>query len=627
MARDRLKPEKGEVKAAAIIDAMIDGVTIIDLQGRIIDINRATTQQHGYEKEEAIGRTSEELFMAEKDRPKFLKAVRRVSAGKPVKASDYLAIHKDGTEFLASISLSVLKDSEGRPSAVVVVHRDITGRQQAEGALQEDEERFRSLVEATSDWIWEVDPNGTYTYASPKVKELLGYEPDEIIGKTPFDFMPAEEAKRVAAEFAAIVEARRPFSHLENLNLHKDGRIVMLETSGVPIFNANGDWLGYRGIDRDTTERKQAEERLKASEEYSRRLIDSSLDMIISVDMKRRIVEFNQAAEEAFGYTRAEVMGNHVDMLYADPQDGWRVHEIASKAGQFTGEITNKRKSGETFPCFISASILRDSKGEILGIMGVSKDITESKRAEEALVERAAALARAEELQRSRQRIVATQESLRKDIAQQLHGSVQNRLIVLLHRLTELEHAALPGELAAELGDLRQELNGLLESHVRPISHRLYPSILRRGIVPALQSLGDQFEAVLVIEMELDEQLIRREKADRELTTEQTRLAVYRIAEEALANVVKHAKASSVTVGLELSSEGWLCLTVRDDGQGFDVGMASGGMGLLLIQDYAEAAGGACVIRSAPDKGTEVIANVPLASSGAKHSERASPLE
>ena len=138
-------------------------------------------------------------------------------------------------------------------------------RKRAEETLRESEGRFQALTESTSDWIWEVDENAVYTYTSPKIKELLGYEPEEIIGKTPFDLMTPEGVKRVAAEFGAIAEAQKPFDRLENENLHKDGRILVLETSGVPIFDANGDFRGYRGIDRDITERKQTEEKIKAS--------------------------------------------------------------------------------------------------------------------------------------------------------------------------------------------------------------------------------------------------------------------------------------------------------------------------------------------------------------------------
>ncbi|MBW7957253.1 MAG: PAS domain-containing protein [Deltaproteobacteria bacterium] len=133
-------------------------------------------------------------------------------------------------------------------------------------AISESEEKFRGLVEATSDWVWEVDENAAYTYVSPKVRSILGYEPEEIIGRTPFEFMPPGEAERVGREFAAYAGKREPFSLIENTNMRKDGSFVVLETSGSPIFDSNGVFRGYRGVDRDITARKTAEDALRKSE-------------------------------------------------------------------------------------------------------------------------------------------------------------------------------------------------------------------------------------------------------------------------------------------------------------------------------------------------------------------------
>ena len=140
---------------------------------------------------------------------------------------------------------------------------DITDRQRAEEALRASEARFRSLVETTSDWVWEVDPEGIYTYVNPRVKDALGYEPEEVIGKRPFDFMPPAEAERIERVFQAMAASGDAIERLENTNLHKDGRPVVLETSGAPFFDAKGNLQGYRGIDRDITERKKVEEALQ----------------------------------------------------------------------------------------------------------------------------------------------------------------------------------------------------------------------------------------------------------------------------------------------------------------------------------------------------------------------------
>ena len=247
-----------------------------------------------------------------------------------------------------------------------------------------------------------------------------------------------------------------------------------------------------------------------------------------------------------------------------------------------------------------------------LRITGLSTEINLRQQAQRELAEQAAALARADVMQRSRQRIVSAQESLRKEIAQQLHGSVQNRLIFLVLRLKQLEATAEPKGVALELTDLREKFEELLEQEIRSIVHQLYPYILRRGFVPALQSMGDQIESVISIEMDLDQELVRKERADRSLIPEQAKLVAYRIAEEALTNVVKHANASKISVRLETPFGGWFRLTVQDDGQAFAVEESLEGMGIVGMRDYAEAIGGECVILGAPGKGTRVTATLPL---------------
>ncbi len=146
------------------------------------------------------------------------------------------------------------------------------GLAEAKAALRESEERYRTLVETVSDWVWEVDENVVYTFVSPKIRDLLGYESEEVLGKTPFDLMPPDEALRVKKIFNPYAVRCEPFQAIENTNLHKDGHLVVLETSGAPFFDANGTFLGYRGVDREIGARKRAEEELRKSEEHLRQV-------------------------------------------------------------------------------------------------------------------------------------------------------------------------------------------------------------------------------------------------------------------------------------------------------------------------------------------------------------------
>jgi len=173
---------------------------------------------------------------------------------------------QDRTEF-GELASNFNTMSVGLKESYEGLQKEISERIEAEEELMVSEERFRNLVETTSEWIWEVNENAIYTYVSPKVRDILGYEPEEILGKSPFDLMPPEEAGRVSGIFGSIAAARKTFKELESVNIHKDGRPVVLETSGVPFFDADGTFCGYRGVDRDITERKKIHETLQRAEQ------------------------------------------------------------------------------------------------------------------------------------------------------------------------------------------------------------------------------------------------------------------------------------------------------------------------------------------------------------------------
>lgn len=118
-------------------------------------------------------------------------------------------------------------------------------------------ERYKKMFENSQDWFWEFDENAYFTYVSPSIKDLLGYEPEEVIGLNAFELMNPGETERVRKHFDPIAKKYLPFKNLENENVHKDGHTVVIESSGTPIFSETGQFCGYRGIDRDITERKK----------------------------------------------------------------------------------------------------------------------------------------------------------------------------------------------------------------------------------------------------------------------------------------------------------------------------------------------------------------------------------
>jgi len=254
--------------------------------------------------------------------------------------------------------------------------------------LKESEERFQDIALSSADWIWEGDKNGRYTFASGKVKQILGYVPEEIIGKTPFELMPKEEAERISEIFKKISSEKKPIVDLENWNLTKEGEKICLLTNGVPILNEKGELLGYRGVDKDITERKKAEKALRESEERFRAISETAQDSIFIKDRTLKYTQVNPAMEKLFGVPASKLIGKTDDDLF-DKVAASHIREIDSRVlkGEIVEEEHTKKVKGIPFTFHIIKVPMRNASGEIIGLCGIARDITERKRAEKELRE------------------------------------------------------------------------------------------------------------------------------------------------------------------------------------------------------------------------------------------------
>lgn len=258
--------------------------------GKIVDANNSAASLFGYERNEIIGRKTLELdiWIEPQDRRRFIEELTSKGAVQNLELS--LRKRAGAISFvLISASLIEIQGEKHFLSTFL----DITKRRRAEEALLEAEEKFRGLVESTSDIIWQVDENAVYTYVSPKVKDILGYEPEELVGNTPFDFVEEQDEDKIVDAFLEIANKKEPFYGLENWNVHKNGSRVLLETSGVPILDENGQLAGYRGIDRDITERKKLQLEL---EKYTKDLEQLVAERTRQLQEKERLAAIGQTA-------------------------------------------------------------------------------------------------------------------------------------------------------------------------------------------------------------------------------------------------------------------------------------------------------------------------------------------
>ncbi|MFA6363896.1 PAS domain S-box protein [Methanoregula sp.] len=301
---------RNEALYRSIITAIPDGIAITDVSGVVSLVSPAMLKIFGVEKKEEVVGKPVDMFLVPEDRERARANIALMQQGVFTGPGEYRALRAGKTMLDIEANAEFVKDEKGDPTGLVFVVRDLTGRKRVEAALKESKERYRDLIETTSDWIWEIDKNGKYTYVSPKIRDILGYKPEEVIGKTPFDLMIPGESEKVAGIFNKYVITQKPFSGLENINLHKDGRHVVFETSGIPFFDDGHALLGFRGIDRDITNRKQADEALRQANKklnllssITRHDINNLLTMLqgylFLMDMKRSDPKFPEYFEKA----------------------------------------------------------------------------------------------------------------------------------------------------------------------------------------------------------------------------------------------------------------------------------------------------------------------------------------
>ncbi len=245
-------------------------------------------------------------------------------------------------------------------------------------------DRFKKMVEDSQDWFWEFDENANFTYVSPRIKDLLGYEPEDLIGLNAFDLMNADEAERVHKHFDPIAHKYLPFKNLQNTNLHKDGHEVVIESSGTPIFDEKGRFHGYRGIDRDITDRIKAEAELLKRKKLFRDLFESNPAAAIITSPSGTIHMVNSAFMKASGFSAEEVVGRTSQELgfWSDLSDRERMVSAIMEHGSINNlEASFYPKHKQPMTLLVSSRAIEyDGEKRILSVL---IDVTGQRKAEE----------------------------------------------------------------------------------------------------------------------------------------------------------------------------------------------------------------------------------------------------
>jgi len=290
-----IKVEKERYKA--FMKLSTQAIMITDMKGRLMEFSNQVSTLFGYNTQEL-----KKLHIWDWDKQISIEQIESVMSKLTSEPLIFETIHtrKDGSTFDALVTAIKMQTDQG--AVVYSTVKDLSQQQYVktiEDYLEDIRNKFTKISEITSDWVWEVDCDGKFTFASSGVKKILGYESEEIIGKTPFDFMPQEEAQKISAQFAKIVKEHAPIKDLRNWNIAKDGKKVLLLTNGVAVFE-KGKFVGYRGTDKDITKSYEQENKYRS-------LLDLASDGVHILDSDGNIVECSRSFAQTLGYSMEEV--------------------------------------------------------------------------------------------------------------------------------------------------------------------------------------------------------------------------------------------------------------------------------------------------------------------------------
>jgi PAS domain S-box-containing protein len=504
-------------------------------------------------------------------------------------------------------------------------------KQQLSDHFRESEERFRKMIESSIDHaIIMVDLGGHIATWNQAAERLTGYDESEIIGQPLSRLLPEEDRGKAGEELAAAREHGRAES--EGWRLRKDGSRFWGNEILSAMRDPGGELLGFTKVLRDLSARKQIEDALRESEERYRGLIESVRDYaIFRMDRAGIITTWNLGVARVLGYAQAEFIGKSGAIIFTKEDQARHQPEIEQRLAIERGEAPDERwhvkKDGTLFWASGVLTPVRNETGAVVGFSKLLRDNTETKTAQDALrraraelenqvAQRTVELSQTIELLRGeiarRQHVesmllVAIDEE-RQRFGQELHDSVCQHLAGTSLLVRSFEKRAQSGERITpeELSRVAQLLEQAL-TEIRGLAKGLHPVALKTGgLNIALQDLA----ALTSISVPCE--FISNTRVDPE---PHPALHLYRIAQEAVTNAVKHAHAHKISISLDLEDECYV-LSVRDDGRGYEPARVVRGMGLHNIEQRAATIGGVLRQISKPGAGSQLTCTVPISRNG-----------
>jgi PAS domain S-box-containing protein len=372
-----------------ILEDMEEGYFEVNLAGNFTFVNDAECKNMGYSREELMRMHYREYTNEENAKKVFQAFSNLYKTGKPCTIFDYEVTKKNGTKAVSEMRVSLMKDSKGKPTGFRGIARHITERKDMEDELRRSGERYSTIMEDIDEGYFEEDLTGNFTFVNDAECRASGYSREELIGMNYREYTDEATAKNLYELFSNIYKAGKPVKGFPGQFISRDGTRHFNEISASLIRDVNGKPIGFRGISRDVTERKQMEEAVRHSEEKYRNIIEQMEDGYFETDLAGNFTFVNEAECRNLGYARGELIGMSSDQ-YADEKTIkaldrllTEVYNTGVPVKAYDMELTKKDKTKSFNE--ISVSLIRNSQGNQTGYRGIARDITGRKRAEKKL--------------------------------------------------------------------------------------------------------------------------------------------------------------------------------------------------------------------------------------------------
>ena len=367
-------------KYTNLFDFAPSGYVTLSSEGAIMELNFCAANMLGKERLRLI-KSKFNLFISVNTRQVFNSFLKKIYAIETKQTCEVIIVTQEKSSIHVKIE-GVLNQINNFCLLTIV---DITDLKLAEEELIHSERRMSDIIFSMSDWVWEIDENGVYTYSTEKLASVLGFSHEEIIGKTPFDFMRPDEVVRLTPLLSEIIAKKKKIINLENWNIAKDGKEICILTNGVPIFDKARNLIGYRGVDSDITERKLAEDKLRKSEARFKNMFENHNSVMLLIEPDSgKIINANIAASNYYGYTISELRKMSIHEI--NILNTVRIKEEISKAETCEKNrfhFNHKLSSGEIRNVEVHSSPIDYSNKTIL--FSIIHDITDRRNAEEKL--------------------------------------------------------------------------------------------------------------------------------------------------------------------------------------------------------------------------------------------------